>query len=272
MAPNQDKETSERLKLAVDIAREAGELTLRYFGNQNLKVERKADQSPVTVADRGAEELLRHRISERYANDSIVGEEFGTAEGTSEFQWVLDPIDGTKSFIYGIPLYTTLVAVLKNDQPLIGVIHAPGRTETVYAAKGGGCWYIEDKAATPQAARVSPVEHLDDSLLLTTELKSFSENRRTDALDRFMRLQKLARVTRTWGDGYGYLMVATGRAEIMVDPIVNLWDAAPLQPIIEEAGGHFSDWNGTPTIRAGEAVATNGRVTADVLNCLGGTE
>jgi histidinol-phosphatase len=270
MPLSQDKETSERLMWAVDIACEAGELTLRYFRGQNLKVERKADQSPVTIADREAEELLRRRIGERFANDGIVGEEFGTVEGVNEYQWVLDPIDGTKSFICGIPLYTTLVAVLKNDQPVIGVIHAPGRAETVYAAKGGGCWYNEEKAATPQAARVSPVERLDDALLLTTELKSFLHNRRADALGRFMRLQQLARVTRTWGDGYGYLMVATGRAEIMIDPVVNLWDAAPLQPVIEEAGGHFSDWNGTPTIHAGEAVATNGRVTADVLKFLGG--
>jgi histidinol phosphatase-like enzyme (inositol monophosphatase family) len=260
----------ERLAFAVDIAREAGELTLRYFRGQDLKVERKADQSPVTIADRKAEELLRQRISQRYRADGLIGEEFGASEGANEYQWVLDPIDGTKSFIYGIPLYTTLVAVLENEHPLIGVIHAPARRETVYAATGSGCWYLDGNGDSPRSARVSNIDRLDDGLLLTTELKCFSQNRRSDALERFMRLQQLARVMRTWGDGYGYLMVATGRAEIMVDPIVNLWDAAPLQPVIEEAGGHFSDWNGTATIRAGEALATNGRLTSDVLKYLGG--
>jgi histidinol phosphatase-like enzyme (inositol monophosphatase family) len=270
MALAEDNETSERLRLAIDMAEEAGQWTLRYFRGHDLKVERKADQSPVTVADREAEELLRRHISDRFGKDGIVGEEFGELRGTNEYQWVLDPIDGTKSFIYGIPLFTTLVAVLKNSEPLIGVIHAPARGEMVYAAKGRGCWYQSEKAAAPQPARVSQVDRLDDSLLLTTELKSFRHNGRSDALDRFMRLQQLTQVTRTWGDGYGYLMVATGRAEVMIDPIVNLWDAAPLQPIIEEAGGHFSDWNGVPTIRAEEAVATNGRVTRDVLAILSG--
>ena len=101
--------------------------------------------------------------------------------------------------------------------------------------------------------------------MLTTEIATFARNRRPDALDRFQRLQRAARLSRTWGDGYGYLMVATGRAEVMIDPVVNLWDAAPLQPIIEEAGGQFTDWNGNATIHAGEAMATNGLVAAEVL-------
>ena len=114
-------------------------------------------------------------------------------------------------------------------------------------------------------AHVSKVAKLSDSLLLTTEMATFARNRRPDAMDRFLRLQRAARLTRTWGDGYGYLMVATGRAEVMIDPVMNLWDAAPLQPIIEEAGGQFTDWNGNATIHAGEAIATNGLVTAEVL-------
>src|SRR6476469_1191640 len=135
-------ENAKRLQFAVEIAREAGELTLRYFRRADVAVETKADDSPVTIADRSAEELLRQRIGERFPRDAIIGEEFGEQTGQSGFQWILDPIDGTKSFIHGVPLYTTLVAVLENDEPRIGVIHAPAVGETAYAAVGSGCWYM----------------------------------------------------------------------------------------------------------------------------------
>jgi histidinol phosphatase-like enzyme (inositol monophosphatase family) len=259
---------SERLEFAVAIAREAGDGTLRYFRRQDLNVERKADQSPVTVADRDAEQLLRERIGEQFPGDGIIGEEFGTHGGTTDYRWVLDPIDGTKSFIHGVPLYTTLVAVLKGDDPVIGVIHAPAVGETVYAAKGAGCWYLSGSSTEPQRVRVSEVAQLREGLLVTTELESFKKNARPDALEVFLRLQQASRVARTWGDGYGYLMVATGRAEVMIDPIVNLWDAAPLLTIIEEAGGWFGDWQGNSTIHAGEAIATNARVAEEVLAML----
>jgi histidinol phosphatase-like enzyme (inositol monophosphatase family) len=265
MTVRPDHEITDRLDVAVQIAQEAGDVTLRYFRRVDLAVERKADKSPVTIADREAEQLLRARIAARFPDDGIVGEEFGTQIGTTSYQWVFDPIDGTKSFIYGVPLYTTLVALLRDNEPVIGVIHAPAVAETVYAAKGGGCWQLRAPDQTPQPAHVTKVAKLSDSLLLTTEMTSFARNRRPDALDRFLRLQRAARLTRTWGDGYGYLMVATGRAEVMIDPVVNLWDAAPLQPVIEEAGGQFTDWNGNATIHAGEAVATNGLVSAEVL-------
>ncbi len=263
-------EIAERLQFAVEIGREAGDGTLRYFRRMDLEVERKPDQSPVTVADRTAEELLRKRIGDRFPDDAIIGEEFGQTPGTSGFQWVVDPVDGTKSFIHGIPLYTTLVAVLQNGEPQIGVIHAPALGETVYAAKGSGCWYTGGSASKPQPARVSSIVTLSDGLLLTTEFESFRQRAGGDATDVIIRLQQFARLARTWGDGYGYLMVATGRAEVMIDPIVNLWDAACLLPIIEEAGGHFSDWKGVPTIRAGEALATNGRVWGEVLEKIKG--
>jgi histidinol phosphatase-like enzyme (inositol monophosphatase family) len=263
-------EIAERLQFAVDIAREAGDGTLRYFRRTDLAVERKADHSPVTVADRSAEELMRQRIGERFPQDAIIGEELGEQAGTTGFQWILDPIDGTKSFIHGVPLYTTLVAVLQNDEPRIGVIHAPALEETVYAAKGNGCLYTCGSGNKPQAARVSTVPSLSESLLLTTEVDGFRQRPSGDATDVFMRLQRAARLARTWGDGYGYLMVATGRAEVMIDPIVNLWDAACLLPIIEEAGGQFSDWKGNATIRTGEALATNGRVGREVLGMLRG--
>lgn len=254
-----------RLRWAVAIAHQAGEVTLKHFRHAELSVERKSDDSPVTVADRAAEELLRQRITERFADDSILGEEFGESAGSTEYQWIVDPIDGTKSFIHGVPLYTTLIAVLSGRQPKLGVIHAPATGEMVYAAVGGGCWYLSGPQAEPQRARVSQVATLDQGLLLTSEVASFTADRQVDAIDVYLELQRKARLARTWGDGYGYLMVATGRAEVMIDPKVSLWDIAALAPVIEEAGGDFRNWQGDRTVHSDDSFATNGLVTDEVL-------
>jgi histidinol phosphatase-like enzyme (inositol monophosphatase family) len=217
----------------------------------------------VTIADQGAEKLLRQRITERFPTDSVVGEEFGETAGTSGFQWILDPIDGTKSFISGVPLYTTLVAVMRNDEPQIGVIFAPAADEMVYAAIGGGAWHVVD-GGDPRPAHVSSVDSLSDAVFLSTCVRSYTIDRAADGRPVFDRLAELCRVSRTWGDAFGYLLVATGRAEIMIDPIMNLWDAAALLPIITEAGGEFFDWRGQPTVHSGEAVATNSALAAIV--------
>jgi histidinol-phosphatase len=265
MAAKEKDPVGSRLEWAVQIAREAGDGTLHHFRRADLRVERKADDSPVTVADREAEQLLRKRIAERFPEDGVLGEEFGTTDGTSGFQWVLDPIDGTKSFIHGVPLYTTLVAVLEKDVPRVGVIDVPATGETVYAATGAGCWYLAERGAKPQAAKVSSVSRLKDGLVTTCDVAGFATSRKRDAMDAWVALQRTARLTRTWGDGYGYLMVATGRAEVMIDPVMNLWDAATMQPILEEAGGRFTDWRGEATVHSGEGIATNGLVAEEVL-------
>ncbi len=141
----------------------------------------------------------------------------------------------------------------------------------VFAAEGGGCWHVDTSAAdiAPTPARVSSVRKLSESLFLTTEVHSFTTGRKKDALPVYLDLQRAAQLTRTWGDGYGYIMVATGRAEAMVDPVMNLWDAAPLQTVIEEAGGRFTDWRGKSTVHGGEGVATNGLVTEEVIAITG---
>jgi histidinol-phosphatase len=265
---NQSSDIAERMKFAVEIAREAGEITLRYFRRDDLVVDHKSDHSPVTIADKSAEELLRQRIGGRFSTDGIIGEEFGEAAGSSGYQWILDPIDGTKSFIHGVPLYTTLVAVLRDNEPVVGLIYAPALHEMVWAAKGCGCWYQPTADAEPATARVSTVSKLSESLLLTTEVGSFSTHRKVDAMDAFFELQCKSRLVRTWGDGYGYLLVATGRAEVMIDAAMNVWDAASLQNVIEEAGGHFTDWKGVATVHSGDGIATNGRVTQEVLEIL----
>lgn len=261
-------EITSRLEYAVEIARKAGDFTLQHYRNPGLAVERKGDGSPVTVADQGAEKLLRELISQRFADDAIVGEEFGKTAGTSGYQWILDPIDGTKSFISGVPLYTTLVAVMRNDEPLIGVIFAPAVDEMVYAAKGQGCWHVVDDGER-HAAKVSSVGSLSEAVYLTTCVRSYTLDRPQDGRGVFDKLAESCRVSRTWGDAFGYMLVATGRAEIMIDPVMNLWDAAALQPIIEEAGGEFFDWHGRPTVHSGEAVATNGALAAQVRQILG---
>jgi histidinol phosphatase-like enzyme (inositol monophosphatase family) len=253
-----------RLALAVEAAREAGRVTLEYFRNDNLNVERKADDTPVTAADRRAEQYLRQRIAPEFPDDGILGEELAERPGRSGFRWILDPIDGTKSFIHGVPIYSTLVAVECDEQSVLGVIEIPALNERVYAARGLGAWYAQGDRP-PRPARVSKTPTLARALFLTSEVLSFDRAERRTAFDR---LQTAAQLTRTWGDGYGYLMVATGRADVMVDPIMAPWDSAALPPILEEAGGTFTDWRGNRTHRAPEGVATNGLLLADVLKCI----
>ena len=258
-------EITSRLLLALQAAREAGQITLEYFRRDDLDVQRKDDDSPVTVADCRAEEHLRKRIAGAFAGDAIVGEEMADQSGTSPFRWILDPIDGTKSFIHGVPLYGTLVGVEHEGEPLIGVIRIPALDECVYAARGQGAWYVEGQKP-PRPAKVSQQAALSQGLFLTSEVGTFEEIGRRDVYDR---LQKAARLSRCWGDCYGYLMVATGRAELMVDPVVEVWDLAPLLPILEEAGGSFTDWQGRRTIHSGQAIATNGRILEEVLAIVG---
>ena len=252
---------NQRLQLAIEIARQAGELTLQYFQQDNYRVERKADHSPVTIADQQAEQLLREKIAASFPDDSIVGEEYGEQQGTSDYCWVLDPIDGTKSFISGVPLYGTLVGVVYQQQSVIGVIFLPALNEMVYAATGQGAWHVLANGP-PTPARVSATDSLSEATLVTTQIDSFAQRR---AMEAFHALEKQARIARTWGDCYGYLLVATGRAEVMVDPVMNLWDAAAVQPVMLEAGGSFTDWQGNPTIQHGEGIGTNGQLLANVL-------
>jgi histidinol phosphatase-like enzyme (inositol monophosphatase family) len=256
-----DKFLQDRLDFAVAIAQEAGLITLEYFRQEGLTVDRKSDDSPVTIADRRAEQHLRTRIIESYPDDAILGEELGEVAGTSGYRWILDPIDGTKSFIHGVPLFGTLVAVEHGGEGAVGVIRIPALDECVYAAKGLGAWYTRGSAA-PVKTRVSDCPRLSEGLFLTSEVNCFEEVGRQEA---YARLQSAARLTRTWGDCYGFMLVATGRAEVMADAYLSLWDAAALQPIVEEAGGTFTDWKGNPTIQSGEAVATNGLVRDEVL-------
>jgi histidinol phosphatase-like enzyme (inositol monophosphatase family) len=253
-----------RLQWALRAARDAGRLTLEHFQRADLEVEHKADESPVTVADRAAEQLLRETIAAEFPGDAILGEEFPEKPGDSGFRWILDPIDGTKSFISGVPLYANLIGVESGGRSVVGVINIPALEERVYAAVGQGAWYQSgDSEATP--ARVAN-GRLSEGLFVTSELEGYVDNGRLDAL---LQLERLARFTRTWGDAYGYLLVATGRALGMVDPVVSVWDIAAVQPIMEEAGGSLTDWQGQPTIYSGDAVGTNPAALEEILAVTG---
>jgi histidinol phosphatase-like enzyme (inositol monophosphatase family) len=254
-------EMTSRLDWALQIAREAGKITLDYFRRDGLEVERKGDDTPVTIADRRAEEHLRTRIAEAFAHDPVVGEELTDQPGNSPFRWIVDPIDGTKAFIHGVPLFGTLIGIEYEGEPVAGVIQMPALDECVYASRGNGAWYVEGQKSK-RLAKVSKQMPLSQGLFLTTELATYDEVDRNDA---YNRLQSAARLSRGWGDCYGYLMVATGRAEVMVDPVAAVWDLAPLLPILEEAGGRFTDWQGRRTIHSGQAIATNGVVHDEVL-------
>jgi len=253
-----------KLDLAVRAARAAGEATLRHFRVPGLEVETKADASPVTRADREAERILRETIGAAFPDDGILGEEEGATPGTSGHLWILDPVDGTLSFVRGVAQYGTLVGLEVEGRAVLGVAYLPALGEMMYAARGLGAWWVDGLGGPREErrpARVSSVDRPADAFLCHTSVGGFI---RTGRLDAFLRLRDAVGRDRGWGDCYGHLLVATGRADIMVDPVLSPWDCAALQPIVEEAGGAFRDLSGRATHRGGSGVSTNG-VLADTV-------
>lgn len=244
------------LEFALDAAWQAGRITLGHF-QTGLEIENKADDSPVTIADRQSEQKLRELIGRYWPDHGIIGEEYGTQTGSSELTWTVDPIDGTKSFIHGVPIYAVLLALTDGKRPLVGVVHFPALNETVYATQGGGCYW------NGRRTKVSSVSDLSKATLLASEIAE--HHYPGYKLDGWKRLLAATAVQRTWADAYGYALVATGRADLIIDPWMGVWDCGPLQVVLEEAGGTFTDWSGTPTIYGGEAIATNGALFEAVM-------
>lgn len=244
------------LQFALDAVWRAGRLTLGYF-QTGLTAERKTDNTPVTVADRLAEQTIREMIARYWPEHAIVGEEYGRSATNSPYTWIIDPIDGTKSFVSGVPFYANLLALTDGERALLGVAHFPALGDTIYALRGAGCFW------NGRRAHVSTVDNLADAVLLTSDIDYGAHGGKKTAWEKLI---QATYIQRTWGDAYGYSLVATGRADVMVDPIMALWDCGPLQVIMEEAGGTFTDWQGTPTIHAGESIATNGRLLPPVLD------
>ncbi|TVR18430.1 MAG: histidinol-phosphatase [Balneolaceae bacterium] len=238
---------SELLQAAEEFARLGGDSTLNYF-KKSFQLERKEDQSPVTNADREAETIIREHIKKYFPGHGIIGEEFGAENENSDVVWVLDPIDGTQSFIHGVPLYTTLIGILINNEPKVGLIYAPATGELVAAADDLGCYLNGEKCS------VRVCENLSDATFLSTEVTTFDTYGFKKPFDKLI---DETRIHRTWGDAYGHMLVATGRADVMIDPILNLWDAAALKPVLTEAGGSFTDLDGKATIQTGNGLSCN---------------
>lgn len=250
---------TEFLEAVIEVAHLAGDVALRHF-QKGVAVEWKSDGSPVTIADRQAEQAARDWIGKRYPAHAILGEEQGESGKGASHRWIVDPIDGTKTFVRGVPLWGTLVALAIGDQVVAGAAHFPAVGEMLAAAPGAGCWWNGSRC------QVSRVATLAEATVLTT-------NERFDKTPQYREgwrtLAGRASIVRTWGDCYGYLLVATGRAEVMVDGIVGPWDTAPLLPIINEAGGVFTDWDGKATAFAGSSIATNASLARDARAALG---
>jgi histidinol phosphatase-like enzyme (inositol monophosphatase family) len=200
---------------------------------------------------------MRRLIGAAFPDHAILGEEEGETAGTAPYRWIIDPLDGTRTFVRGVPLYGTLVGVEVRDEPVVGVVHLPALDETLAAARGEGCTW------NGRPCRVATTDALERALVVVTDERVARE--RSGAYER---LAARTAMQRTWADCYGYVLVATGRAEVALDPIMSVWDCAALLPIVEEAGGRFTDWSGRRTIRGGEAVATNGVLHDAVLRTL----
>jgi histidinol-phosphatase len=245
----------ETLDTAVALLRAAGERTLRWFRAVDLEVERKGDGTPVTAADRDAERFLRERLADVFPGDGVLGEEEAPTVGTTGRRWILDPIDGTKAFTCGVPLYSNLLALEDQHGIAVGVINLPALGEIVWAGRGLGCF------SERGPARVSAHDTLEGAYVMSSSLTHWP----TGAVER---LGAAGAVLRTWGDGYGYALVATGRVAAMVDPIVEPYDVGPMPVILAEAGGRFSDLTGREGIEGGSGVGSNGHLHVALLDAL----
>ncbi len=243
------------LDTAVSLLREAGDRTLRWFRAPDLEIARKADGSPVTAADRDAERFLRERLGELFPGDGIVGEEEPPTPSTTGRCWIIDPIDGTKAFTCGVPLYSNLLAMEDEHGIALGVVNLPALGESVWAGRGLGCW------SERGPARVSAQRSVEGAYIMSSGLTSWRP-------EQLAAVHDAGGLVRTWGDGYGYALVATGRVAAMVDPVVEPYDIAPMPVILAEAGGCFTDLSGGAGIAGGSGIATNGHVHDELLRLL----
>jgi len=255
------------LNFAKQLAYRAGRITLSYY-NKGIQHDLKSDESPVTAADKATEEFIRGEIEKAYPTHAIVGEEFGesksdirlsASKSATPFRWIVDPIDGTKSFIKGVPFYSVLIALEIEGVSRVGAVCFPALDEILYGADGLGAW------CNGRRVHVSEVKDMKKAVFLYTSWSGFRTKKR---LDVFENLHKECFYGRGWSDAYGYHMVATGRAEIMLDPSIQIWDVAPFPPIYREAGGFFGSWNGKEGHTHGEGFAVNAALKSKVLKLM----
>jgi histidinol-phosphatase len=248
---------SDLLEFAEEVAWKAGEITLKYFG-EPIDVDLKDDNTPVTVADRSAEDLIRSEIERRFPDHGILGEEHGATRPGADFQWIVDPIDGTKAFIRGVPLYGVMIALEERGESRIGVVHHPALGLTAAAEVGHGT------RINGEPARVADARTYEETAVLSSDFAGLWLERPEFAAELMRRFP----LQRTWGDCYGYTMVASGRAQAMIDPEMSRWDLAALKPIIEEAGGMFTDLDGVRTAAGEHSLAATPRIHAEIMKLL----
>ncbi len=242
----------------IELAEKSGDFIRPYFAAPDLAVETKSDRTPVTAADRGAEELMRRMIRARFPGHGILGEEFGPENTDAEFVWVLDPIDGTRAFAAATPLFGTLIALLHGGQPVLGAIHQPVLRQLVV---GDG----RQTTLNGRPVRVRATARLEEATLLCSDVLTPARHQNGGA---FAALGQRVKQLRTWGDCYGYLLVATGWADIMCDPIMNPWDVAALIPVVRGAGGIITDWQGRDPVNAASIVAATPGLHPQVIAAL----
>ncbi len=251
----------ELLDFAVETAHEAGKITLKYF-RAGVQAEFKTDDTPITIADHEAEKAIRARIEKKYPTHAICGEEFGDAgDEKASHRWFIDPIDGTKVFMRGVPLYGVLIGLEIEGRVEVGAAYFPALDEMVYAATGTGCFW------NGRPAQVSQTQTIDRAFVSFTDPGTFEE---FDRGEEWARIQKAVYHRVGWSDAYGHALVAIGATDVMLDPIMNPWDCGPFPVILREAGGYFGDWCGNETIYASEALSTTRRLLPDVLRVLDG--
>jgi histidinol-phosphatase len=252
------------LAIALELADVADEITLGRFRASDLIVDTKPDMTPVTEADRAVEQVLRERLAHAHPDDSVAGEEFGGADyGAAGRRWIIDPIDGTKGYVRGMPIWATLLALEVDGEASVGVVSAPALGRRWWSSRGGGAWLTDGLSDAPRRLQVSGVSSLDDAQLCYGGLDDWQR------LDDLLSLARRCWRTRGVGDVWSYMLVAEGAAEIGVDPVVALWDLAAPRAIVEEAGGRFTDLTGAPRADGGSGLATNGLVHDSVLEIIG---
>ena len=255
-----EREVEELLTAAESLAIDAGELVLGYYGGR-IAHEDKVDGTPVTAADRGAEKMLRERIGTLFPDHAVLGEEYGESNAGARVRWVLDPVDATRSFMRGVPLFGVLIGIEVAGEPVVGIANFPAMGEIVAAGRGLGCRW------NGEPCHVSATDSIEESLVLTTDVENVLSRPEGPG---YRLLQQRASLSRTWGDCYGHCLVATGRAEVMVDPEMAVWDAGPFPVLMSEAGGKFTSLDGVSTMHGNSGVSTNGRLHEEVLRVLAG--
>ncbi|MDX1700984.1 MAG: histidinol-phosphatase [Melioribacteraceae bacterium] len=239
------------------LTQRSGDNIRKYF-RSDIQIESKSDSSPVTIADKSTEEILRELITKEYPEHGIIGEEFGKYNENAEYQWILDPIDGTKSFVCGAITFGTLISLVKNNRPILGVFHQPILNELLIGDN-------EETVLNDRIVKIKDVNNINDAVLLATDHLGIEEYQ---DLAKFEKLMRKVKLYRQWGDCYGYYLVASGFAQIMIDPIMSIWDTMALIPIIKGSGGIITDYHGHDAVVGNSIVASTPNLHREVIEIL----